>query len=235
MRRYVSYFVLLGAKGLSRLFYKLDSGWVGETAAERWDGIRIVALLNHTSLYEPLFAGAVPNRLLWQVARRCLVPGAEKTLRRPLVGRFFKLMFTDLVPITRKRDHTWTSVLRTIGPQSIVFIAPEGRMKRPTGLDLDGNPMTVRGGIADILEVIPSGRMLLVYSGGLHHVQAPGQMIPNLFKKVQVRFESLDIAAYREALGAGNGSEAFRKAVIADLERRRDLYCRVGTDSTEGS
>ncbi len=233
MRQYVAYSVLLGIKGLTRLFYELDVQWVGEVPAARWNDIRIVALLNHTSLYEPLFAGSAPNRFLWQLARWGVAPGAEKTVRRPLVGRLFKLMLHEIVPITRRRDDTWTSVLRTIGSKSVVFIAPEGRMKRATGLDIEGREMTVRGGIADILEAIPSGRMLLLYSGGLHHVQTAGQLVPRLFKKLQVRFESLDIPAYRETLGAGKGLEAFRSAVIADLEQRRDRYCRVEPEARQ--
>jgi hypothetical protein len=38
----------------------------------------------------------------------------------------------------------------------MVLMAPEGRMKRADGLDAHGQPMTVRGGIADILEVVPA-------------------------------------------------------------------------------
>ena len=55
-------------------------------------------------------------------------------------------------------------------------------MKRRNGLDSQGQPMTVRGGIADILEAIPSGPMLIAYSGGLHHVQAPGETLPAVFR-----------------------------------------------------
>jgi hypothetical protein len=48
----------------------------------------------------------------------------------------------------------------------------------------------VRGGIADILEAIPSGRMLLAYSGGLHHVQAPGEHVPRPFRTLYLNLES---------------------------------------------
>ena len=46
-------------------------------------------------------------------------------------------------------------------------------MKRANGMDLEGMPMTIRGGVADLLMAIPGGRMLIAYSGGLHHVQVP--------------------------------------------------------------
>src|SRR5207245_10602251 len=100
-----------------------------------------------------------------------------------------------VIPITRERDQTWFAVLDRIDPQSMVVIAPEGRMKRETGLDLHGKPMTVRGGVADILLAIQRGRMLLAYSGGLHHVQVPGR-IPNLFETVRMRLDNLEIAGY---------------------------------------
>lgn len=102
-------------------------------------------------------------------------------------------------------------------------------MKRSSGLDSQGRPMTIRGGIADILQAIPSGRMLIVYSGGLHHVQAPGEKIPRLFKNVRLRLEILDIAQYRDALGEHADHSEFKSAVIADLTRRRDLYCPAAT------
>ena len=36
-----------------------------------------------------------------------------------------------------------------------------------------------------ILEKLDSGKMLIAYSGGLHHVQAPGDLIPKIFKTKQ--------------------------------------------------
>jgi hypothetical protein len=116
-------------------------------------------------------------------------------------------------------------VLDRIDPDAMVVIAPEGRMKRANGLDSEGRPMTVRGGIADILQAVGSGRMLLAYSGGLHHVQIPGQFLPRPFKTIRVRLETVDIEAYCRSLKETPGSEDFKRAVRADLERRRDLYC----------
>ena len=87
--------------------------------------------------------------------------------------------------------------------------------------------MTVRGGIADILESIGEGRMLIGYSGGLHHVQAPGERWPRLFKTIRIRLELLDIGTYRRELMEQAGREGFKRAVVEDLERRRDLYCPV--------
>jgi hypothetical protein len=114
----------------------------------------------------------------------------------------------------------------------MVVILPEGRMKRANGLDSEGKPMTVRGGIADLLETMGEGRMLIAYSGGLHHVHAPGEKYPRLFKTIRMRLEVVDIGRYRTACLAEGGHRGFRRAVVADLERRRDLNCPVepGTD-----
>jgi hypothetical protein len=222
---YVNYPLLLAVKGLARFFYRIDVDWVQEPADEPWGELRVIAVLNHTSLYEPLFAGGVPNRLLHEIARRGVVPVAEKTLNRPLVGRFFRLVAPDVVPVTRQRDASWQELVDRIGPRSLVVIAPEGRMKRSTGLDAEGNRMTVRGGIADVLRGIPDGRMLLAYSGGLHHVQAPGELLPRPFKRIALRLEVLDIATYREEQQRRAGRHGFKRAVIEDLEARRDHHC----------
>jgi len=127
-------------------------------------------------------------------------------------------------------------VLNKIDPSSMVIIAPEGRMKRANGLDVSGNPMTVRGGIADILLAVKDGRMLLAYSGGLHHVQVPGH-IPNVFKTVRMRLEVIDIGKYIEEQTAKGGPELFKKNVMRDLEARRDRYCpeEEGVASASGS
>lgn len=211
-------------KYLSKLFYRHDFAWVGKVPPRPWRGIRLVVFLNHTSLFEPVFLGGVPSNFIWRLAAHGVVPAADKTTERPLVGLVFKFVAHRVIAITRERDQTWFEVLRSIDPRSMVIIAPEGRMKRENGLDLKGNPMTVRGGIADILLAVKDGPMLLAYSGGLHHVQAPGR-VPRLFKTVRLRTEIVDIATYIEQMMADGGAEAFKKNVMRDLDRRRDFYC----------
>ncbi len=107
----------------------------------------------------------------------------------------------------------------------MTIIFPEGRMKRADGLDKHGRPMTARGGIADILRQHESGPMLIAYSGGMHHVHVPGQHLPRLFKTIRIRFESLDIDAYRQGIGTDLKPVEFKRAVRRDLARRRDLHC----------
>lgn len=218
------YALLVSLKYLSRAFYRFDFAWVGDVPPDPWKDIRLVAFLNHTSLFEPVFLGGVPNSFIWRLAAHGVVPAADKTTGRPLVGLIFKFVAHHVVPITRERDHTWFQVLNKIDPHSMVVIAPEGRMKRANGLDLHGNPMTVRGGIADILIAMKEGRLLLAYSGGLHHVQVPGH-IPNVFKTVRMRLEAIEMSGYIDEIMKRGGEEDFKKNVRLDLDRRRDFYC----------
>ena len=187
---------------------------------------------------EVIYLAAVPNAVLWQLASQGVVPAADVTMDRPLVGPLFRSMANRVVSITRKRDETWDEVLRQTGPRALVLLAPEGRMMRADGLDKNGRPMTLRGGIGDILATLGSGRMILVYSGGLHHVQVPGQGWAKPFRTVRLRFEVLELDSYREHIHERMATEtegtvdenedpssAFRRAVVADLTERRDLYC----------
>jgi 1-acyl-sn-glycerol-3-phosphate acyltransferase len=228
----LSFSLLVTVKVIARLFFRVDLRWVGEVPDDPWGRLRLVAFLNHTSLWEPLFVGGVPLRFLRRLAAQGVVPAAEVTLRRPLVGRFFRLVARDVVPISRRRDDTWQEVLRRVGPDSMLMLAPEGRMKRANGLDKDGKRMTVRGGIADLIEAIPDGFMILAYSGGLHHVQVPGQRLPRPFHTIRIGLEALDLSEYRKDV-LGNRDVAERKqAVIRDLESRRDHYCPLVADGS---
>lgn len=239
MRDVLNYLLLLILKGVSAIFWRHESRWVGEPLpGDRWSDIRVVCILNHTSLYEWVFAALPPARFLRDIAYHGVVPVAEKTINRRLVGAFYGAVAAHVVPISRQRDHTWHTVLSKVDdPKAMVVILPEGHMMRRDGLDSKGNPLRVRGGIAEILESVEGGGMLLAYSGGLHHVQAPGEPLPRLFRTVKMDFERVDIAAYREArrreVDAGE-APTFRAAVKADLEARRDRLCPAAPESAPG-
>lgn len=211
-------------KILSRVFFRVDMRWIGDVLPDPWHKPRVVALLNHTSLWEPIFVGIVPNSFIWRLARHGVLPAAEKTINRPIVGILFRFVAHQVIAISRLRDHTWYTVLQKIDPDSMVLILPEGRMKRANGLDSAGNPMTVRGGIFDVLDAIGEGRMIIAYSGGLHHVQIPGQTIPRLFRKVNMNLEVLDIKSYLDVHRVDD-YEQFKRNIRMDLERRRDENC----------
>jgi hypothetical protein len=217
--------LLMFLRFLSRIFYKPDFAFVGDVPDRPWHDIRLVAFLNHTSLFEPVFLCGVPVHFAWRIAAHGVVPAADKTTVRPLVGLIFRFVAHHVIAITRERDHTWFKLLQKIDPKSMVIIAPEGRMKRANGLDSTGNPMTVRGGIADILLAVKEGRMLLAYSGGLHHVQIPGHTMVRVFETVRMRLENVEISDYIATMMAKGGPDEFKKNVREDLDRRRDRYC----------
>jgi hypothetical protein len=223
LSRITNFIVLAVIKLFARCFYRVENKWLHENRSDPWKSVKLIALLNHTSLFEPLFLGAAPWRMLWRIAGRIIAPGADMTMDRPVAGRLLTFIAPKMVPISRERDETWDNFLDAIEPESVVIIAPEGRMRRADGLDKNGNPMSVRGGVADILEMLPQGEMVLVYSGGLHHVQIPGQGLPKLFKRIQMRCEKLNIPAYVQQMKAMPGT-TFKKAVISDLEARIRLH-----------
>ena len=153
-----------------------------------------------------------------------VAPGADKTLKRPIVGPFWKFMFPGLISITRQRDKSWKEFLQAIKNRSVIVIAPEGRMKREGGLDSTGRPMSVRSGIAEIITELNEGRMLIVYSGGLHHVQHPGELIPRLFKTIKANLEVIEITDYKSSFIETQGLQ-FRKDIVADLQKRMQTNC----------
>lgn len=224
MRSLIGFIIVMKIRLISLLFWRLEVKWINSSVPDDiWDRARILVLMNHTSLYEPLYAPVLPIKFTWHFISRMVAPAAEKTLQRPIVGTFWKLMVPKALTITRKRDDTWTQFMNQISDDSIIVIAPEGRMKRPNGLDLHGNPMTIRGGIADILEQTQTGYMILFYSGGLHHVQAPGETFPRPFKKLKMNLEWIDISEYKKQFPTA--SKDFKTAVIADLQHRLENNC----------
>jgi 1-acyl-sn-glycerol-3-phosphate acyltransferase len=219
LARIANFIALASIKLFARIFYRVENKWLHENDGNPWKGLKLLVFLNHTSLFEPLFLGAAPWRMLWQIAGRIIAPGASVTMDRPIAGWLLKYVAPKMVPISRERDETWDTFLDVIEPESVVMIAPEGRMKRPDGLDKNGKPMSVRGGAADILEALPNGEMVILYSGGLHHVQQPGQGLPKLFKRIQMRCERANIEEYVQQMKTISDT-SFKKAVIMDMESR---------------
>lgn len=219
LSRITNFLVLASIKLWAQVFYRVENKWLHENEGDPWKGVKLIAFLNHTSLYEPLFLGAAPWSMLRQIAGRLVAPASDATMNRPIAGSILRFISPHMIPISRKRDASWDRFLNAIREKSVVIILPEGRMMRADGLDKHGKPMTVRGGIADILQMIPNGDMAIIYSGGLHHVQVPGQLIPKFFKRIQIRCEKLDIAEYIKQMKNVSGVP-FKKAVVDDMQCR---------------
>lgn len=218
MKSLISFFVLLSLKGLSNIFYRFQIGWPKEKIV--WKDVRLIVFLNHTSLMEVLYIGFLPISFIRMLSRRMVLPVASKTLERPLVGFLFKIFSPGTVSITRKRDNSWQQLLESIYDDSIIVIAPEGRMKRRTGMDSFGKPMNVKPGVAEILAGLDKGTVIFAYSGGLHHVQVPGEGFPALFKTLKMDIEVYPISSYKNRFAGEVGGHEWRKVVIEDMQHR---------------
>jgi hypothetical protein len=62
--------------------------------------------------------------------------------------------------------------------------------------------------------------MVIAYSGGIHHVQVPGEGLPKLFKRLKMNLEYFNIKEYKNRFSSEIGSEQWRKSVLADLQWR---------------
>jgi len=224
MKHPITFLVLVSIKIFGKLFYRIKVNWIGNSS-QRFENLKAIILLNHTSLFEPIYIAALPVATLWKIAHWGVLPGADITLSRPVMGWFFKWVTPSTVPVSRRKDKTWSAFLDRVQPQSLVIIAPEGRMKRQTGLDKTGNPMTVRGGIADLLSKFHEGNFLIAYSGGLHHIMTPDEKLPKLFKKIRLTLETVSISDYKQQFQFDSDLRKARLAIAKDLESRRDAVC----------
>jgi 1-acyl-sn-glycerol-3-phosphate acyltransferase len=218
MRRFFAFFVLASIKTLVRIFYTSEFTWNPKREEIDFDQVRLMVLLNHTSLYEPLFLSELPYAFLWRIADKIYLPIADVTLKRPVVGFFFKLMLPRVFPITRKSDDSWQNYLSSIRVDDLIIIAAEGRMKRPNGLDKNGKKMSIRAGVADIIDRLGPGTILICHSGGLHHIQKPGQLVPRVFQPIRMHVTALDCVQYKKRF-----SEQARERkiqIVADFQSR---------------
>ena len=198
------------------LLYRFEQQWLSTTHKQAWNEVNFIIFLNHTSLFEPLFIRLAPMGFLWRIANNLVVPGADITMARPIIGKIYRTLIPGCIPITRKKDLSWQNFLEHVENDKINAILPEGRMMRKSGLDKDGQPMSIRSGFIDILQKLDRGKILFVYSGGLHHIQAPGDKLPKLFKRIKVNLEIIDLIEYKQQFNCQDEQE-FKAQVMADV------------------
>lgn len=204
--------------------YPTNCEWITPPPPQPWKGVRLILILNHTSLIEFVYTTVMPTRFLWQLSRRLVFPVADTSLKK-LQGKLLKIFAPRIASLSRKRDDTWLNFLADLESDSILIFMPEGRMKRMSGLDKNGQPMTVRSGICDLLPRFAGERMIIAYSAGLHHVMAPGELFPKPFRRLSVNLESVEVDDYLRQFAMIEDEKRRRSAICRDLERRRDQHC----------
>lgn len=195
--------------------------------------MQVVLILNHTSLFEFLFATVVPFGYLWRLSRKMVYPAAAETLERPLIGTFLKIV-APVAPLTRKRDDSWIEFLQQMDDQAMTVFLPEGRMKRLTGLDKAGQPMTVKTGVYDLLRKFRPCQAMILYSGGLHQVCPPEKRVPKIFNRLQANLEKIEIDPYLKQFEGIGDERDIALRVSNDLEIRRDRNCPAPLRIAEG-
>ena len=228
------FLILVIVKNIFRLFYRFDVPMKQMTSCEGridYSQVKMFIILNHTSLFEPVFLGSYSNRLLWQFAERFVFPVASKTMNNRLFNKIYSNMASKTISVSRKRDATWDHFLQQIDANSMVGIAPEGHMKRPNGLDSKGRPLVIRRGFIDVLEKIGDCKILVLYSHGLHHIQTPGEGFPKLFKRVSGRLELWSRDDFITSAITKHPEANTDDSLVKFLTSRRDLFCK----STENS
>ena len=212
-------FMFLSALKISGYaLYPSRLNWLSEEP-DSWDDISLILILNHTSLFEFVYGVTLPFGFLNQISKRLIIPVAESTLKKPLGGLVFNQLAPKTIALSRKRDESWSEFLNQISREDICIFMPEGRMRRADGLDKHGKTLHVKSGVYELLNKFRGRKMLLVYSGGLHHVLAPGQVVPRVFRHVKAGIECLSVDEY---LGSFEASDQPWKDIAGDLDFRRD-------------
>ena len=218
-------FVFLCLVKFSRYWcYPTTRRWVSTPPDKNWQDVRFILILNHTSLVEFVYTTVMPTKFLWRMAKHLVFPVADSSLDKPQ-GKMLKIFAPHIASLSRKRDGTWHDFLDQLASDSILIFMPEGRMKRLNGLDKEGQPMTVKSGVCDLLPQFAGEKMIIAYSGGLHHVMAPGQSFPRPFRKLAVNLECLNVDEYLARFAGIEDEKKRRDAICRDLEQRRDRHC----------
>lgn len=217
------YSFLAGLKILGYVFYPSKLNWVGQKPND-WNDVSLILILNHTSLFEFVYGVTLPFPFLKALSGRLVIPVADKTLNKPLSGFIMKNLAPKTIKLTRKRDDSWQDFLDQIESHNICIFMPEGQMKRQNGLDKNGNPMKVKTGVFELMQKYRGQNMVFLYSHGLHHIMAPGDKFPRIFKNVTADIEMFSVDSYLAKFENSSESEA-AKLVAEDLQTRRDQYC----------
>ena len=79
--RMISLFLL---KIMSHSFYRTRQRWISKD--KDWDDVKLVVLLNHTSLFEFVYASVMPFSYLKKMSKHLVFPVADITYKRKFFG-----------------------------------------------------------------------------------------------------------------------------------------------------
>ncbi len=88
-RRTFVFLVLASLKTLGHLFYTFSISYDKQHTID-WRKIKLIAFINHTSLFDLLLVCVFPYSFLWEAAERTMTPIAEKPSKGPLSVLFLK-------------------------------------------------------------------------------------------------------------------------------------------------
>lgn len=77
MQRIIAFFIFATIKTLSMIFFRAEVKWLTPKPKNLWHDIKLFILLNHTSLYEPLFMQIASYSYIWKFVAHMNVPGAD--------------------------------------------------------------------------------------------------------------------------------------------------------------
>ena len=64
-----SFFLLMLVRTITSLFFRFDIRWLSQQGFEVGKEVRLIVLLNHTSLFEPVFIRVAPVGMIWRPRR----------------------------------------------------------------------------------------------------------------------------------------------------------------------
>ena len=77
--------------------------------------------------------------------------------------------------------------------------------------------------IEHIIDRLEDGTILLCHSGGLHHIQKPGQHLPRIFQPIRMHVEVIELTEYKARFSKNTRERKIQ--IVQDLQNRLDTEC----------
>lgn len=207
---------------LVKILYRCSWTWIGKNSDRGFQDMKALFLMNHTSYADHMIFVLVPINVIYKMFWNARIAVAQHQVKN--FKGLLQYLENNIVPLSRQRDDSWNNYLSNANAKSIFVMYPEGTRMSPEGLDKNGKKVRVKGGVADILELLPDGDIVILYLDGFYEILGAGMKFPKLFKKVRVTAEVVDIAALKHELaytGRHEDRYDFRVRFIEWFEKRK--------------